>query len=152
LAHEHGVNAQSCSTIADIACKTDGFSTLCAAVQAAGLGEALTTGTFTVFAPTDDAFAALPAGTVEGLLDDIDALTNILLFHAVADKKVKSCNLRCNGMVEMANGGMSETVCKDGSKFQTGAGNSDDKMPKIATADIMACNGVVHVVNQVLLP
>jgi uncharacterized surface protein with fasciclin (FAS1) repeats len=94
----------------------------------------------------------LPDGTLESLLDDTDALTNILLFHAVADKVVKSCSLRCAASTEMANGDISETVCKEGGTFQTGAGNADGNMPKIVTKDIMACNGVVHVVSQVMLP
>ena len=61
-----------------------GFTTLVTAVQAAGLVDTLKSeGPFTVFAPTDDAFAALPAGTVEGLLNDIPALTDVLLYHVV---------------------------------------------------------------------
>ena len=70
--------------IVDIAVADGRFTTLVTAVQAAGLVDTLKSeGPFTVFAPTDDAFAALPAGTVEGLLNDIPALTDVLLYHVV---------------------------------------------------------------------
>jgi uncharacterized surface protein with fasciclin (FAS1) repeats len=141
----------SCSTIAHIACNTDGFATLCAAVQAADLGGALTNGTFTVFAPSDEAFDALPAGTLDSLLKNKAALTNVLLFHAVADKVVMSDNLRCMALTKMANGKNSRTICQGQSVNQKGAGNSREKMPKIVTPDIEACNGVV-LVSQVMLP
>jgi len=141
----------NCSTIADIACNTDGFATLCAAVKAAGLAETLSGGTFTVFAPTDNAFGNLPDGTVEALLDDIPSLTDILLFHAVAGE-VYSSDLHCQGKVEMANGKDSRTVCKGGKIYQKGSGNSNNARPEIVTADLKACNGVVHVVSEVLLP
>ena len=74
-------------TIVDIAVEDGRFTTLVAAMQAAGLVDTLSSeGPFTVFAPTDDAFAVLPAGTVEGLLADIPALTDILLYHVVSGK------------------------------------------------------------------
>ena len=73
------------NTIVDLAAADGRFTTLVAAVQAAGLVDTLAgEGPFTVFAPTDDAFAALPAGTVEGLLNDIPALTKVLLYHVVS--------------------------------------------------------------------
>lgn len=146
-------HAQQCSSIAEIACGTDGFGTLCAAVQAAGLAETLSgPGPFTVFAPTDTAFGNLPAGTVEGLLNDIPTLTSILLFHA-AGMSLFSNNLRCNSQVKMLNGGVSETVCQRvGQKFQSGPGNAGGMLPEITSANIQACNGVVHVVSEVMLP
>jgi transforming growth factor-beta-induced protein len=148
----HGADAQqSCLTIADIACHTAGFTTLCAAVTAAGLADELSTGTYTVFAPTNAAFAALPAGTLDNLLDDKAALTNILLFHAVADQELMVSNLQCGALTEMANGENSRTVCQGRAKFQKGGGNARDKMPKIRSA-VPACNGVLHIVNQVMLP
>ena len=146
------VASTNCKTIAEIACNTEGFSTLCAAVEAAGLGDALSTGTYTVFAPTDEAFAKLPDGTVEALLEDIPALTNVLLFHAVANKKVYSKDLKCTVKVQMANGKNSRTVCRGKKIYQKGAGNPRSAMPEIVSKDIKACNGVVHVVSQVMLP
>jgi len=146
---------ERCSSIADIACGTEGFGTLCAAVQAADLAGTLSgDGPFTVFAPTDEAFGNLPAGTVEALLDDIPALSNILLFHVVAGKAVYSRDLQCTALTEMANGKDSRTVCQRVARKinQKGAGNSRDKMPEIIGVDIEACNGVVHVVSEVMLP
>ena len=143
---------ESCTSIADIACSTKDFGLLCAAVKAAGLGDALSSGTYTVFAPTDKAFGNLPNGTVQALLADVPSLTNVLLFHAVADKTVYSSDLHCTETVEMANGVDSRTVCKGGKIYQKGGGNSRDAMPEIVTADIKACNGVVHVVSEVMLP
>jgi len=145
--------ADGCSSIAEIACTTDGFATLCAAVTAAGLDGALDGhDTFTVFAPTDEAFGNLPSGTVEALLDDIPALTNILLFHAVAGEEVFASDLHCTEKIEMANGKDSRTVCSGGKIFQKGAGNPRSNMPEIIATDIEACNGVVHVVSEVMLP
>lgn len=91
----------------DIACGADDFSTLCTAVQAAGLGDALSEGHWTVFAPTNEAFANL-GDTLDAVLADKALLTDILLFHAV-DDVVGSDDLVCNtgggnGLVEMANG------------------------------------------------
>jgi uncharacterized surface protein with fasciclin (FAS1) repeats len=146
------VASTNCDTIAEIACNTEGFSTLCAAVEAAGLENELSSGTWTVFAPTDEAFDYLPDGTLEDLLDDVDALTNVLLFHAVADKKVYSSDLKCTKKLLMANGKYSRTVCRSNKIYQKGAGNSRNAMPQIISKDIKACNGVVHVVNQVMLP
>jgi len=157
LASEDGVRAltgnNQCSTIAEIACNTDGFSTLCAAVMAAGLLNALNgNAKFTVFAPNDDAFAELPPGTVEALLVDTDTLTNVLLFHAVAGRKVYSGDLKCTKRIEMANGKDSRTVCRGNGVFQKGAGNPRQDMPRIISTDIEACNGLIHVVNRVMLP
>ena len=141
-----------CSTITEIACNTDGFATLCAAVQAAGLDEALGEDIFTVFAPTDDAFGNLPNGTVEALLGDIPALTNILLFHAVAKEEVFSSDLHCTELIHMANDEKSRTVCRGDKIFQKGAGNSRDAMPEIITTDLKAKNGLIHIVDEVMLP
>ena len=107
---------------------------------------------FTVFAPNDDAFGNLPDGTVEALLDDIHALTNILLFHVVAGHVLEADDLHCTDKIEMANGDDSRTVCKGHDIFQKGAGNSRSKMPEIIATDIEACNGIIHVVSEVMLP
>jgi uncharacterized surface protein with fasciclin (FAS1) repeats len=77
-------------SIAEIAVEDGRFTTLVAALDAAGLVETLSSdGAFTVFAPTDDAFAALPAGTVEGLLENIPALTDVLLYHVVSGHSIR---------------------------------------------------------------
>jgi uncharacterized surface protein with fasciclin (FAS1) repeats len=156
-AGEGGVRAltgnKKCSTIAEIACSTAGFGTLCTAVKAANLDDVLGgKDTFTVFAPTDQAFGDLPHGTLEALLNDKKALTDILLFHAVAGKKVYSKDLECTHTIEMANGKESRTVCRGKGVFQKGAGNPRKNMPRITSTDIEACNGLIHVINGVMLP
>jgi len=119
------------------------FKTLIAAVQAAGLADTLNgPGPFTVFAPTDEAFAALPAGTVEGLLADPDALAKILTYHVVAGK-VMSSDLTEGMMAKTVNGASATITLEDGAMI-------DDA--SITTADIAASNGVIHVIDAVIMP
>lgn len=103
-----------------------------------------------MFAPNNDAFEKLGA-TLADVLADKELLTNILLFHAV-EGEVLSTDLKCKGTVEMVNGADSRTVCQGDSIFQKGGGNPRDAMPEIIAVDIEACNGIVHVVDEVLLP
>ena len=133
-------------TIAEIAAETEGFSTLVAALDAVGLVDALNgEGQFTVFAPTDDAFAALPEGTVEGLLEDTDALTNVLLYHVADGKKMAS-------EVVMLDGSILETLQGQNVDINVAENSvtADDAM--IITTDIEAANGVIHVIDAVILP
>jgi transforming growth factor-beta-induced protein len=143
--------SSSCSSISKLACGTKGLETLCTAVKAAGLNGTLASGNFTVFAPNNDAFKSLPNGTLASLLKNPSALKNVLLFHVVSGKAVYSKNLVCAGLLKMANGKNSRTVCQKPKIFQKGNGNPRNKMPQIVTPDIKACNGVVHVVSQVML-
>merc|ERR1711966_352178 len=129
-------------SIVDVAVGNGSFNTLVAAVTAADLAGTLSgDGPFTVFAPTDDAFAALPEGTVEGLLEDIPSLTSILTYHAVAGK-VESGGLT-NGPVPTINGADVEINLDDGVKVNES---------NVIIADVQACNGVIHVIDSVLLP
>jgi uncharacterized surface protein with fasciclin (FAS1) repeats len=133
-----------CQGIVDIAVGNPDFSTLVAAVTAAGLVDALSgDGPLTVFAPTNDAFAALPEGTVETLLlpENIDALTGILTYHVVA-AEVLSTDL-VNGDVETLNGASVTVNLDDGVKINDS---------NVIIPDIIACNGVIHVIDAVLLP
>jgi uncharacterized surface protein with fasciclin (FAS1) repeats len=131
--------------IVQTATEAGSFKTLLTAVEAAGLVETLQgPGPFTVFAPTDAAFAALPAGTLDGLLKDPAALKKILLYHVVsgsvtADKVV---GLTTATSVE---GSPIAISVKDGSVYLNDAA-------KVVTADVMASNGVIHVIDQVILP
>ncbi|GAX24129.1 hypothetical protein FisN_9Hh382 [Fistulifera solaris] len=143
------VRAQ-CSSIAEIACSTDDFSTLCTAVTEAGLAEALSEGSWTVFAPTNEAFANL-GDTLDAVLADKDLLTDVLLFHAVSGE-VLSTDLKCTERVEMANKKDSRTVCRGDTIYQKGAGNPRSDMPAIVDVDIEACNGYIHVISEVMLP
>jgi Fasciclin domain len=125
------------------------FGTLCSLVVNADLAGVLssTDSDFTVFAPTNAAFEAISA-VVPTLTPE--QVKDILLFHVIAGKEVFAANLTCGGHVEMANGGVTVTLCQDGHFFQTGAGNT--LAPKIITADIDVCNGVIHVIDNVILP
>jgi uncharacterized surface protein with fasciclin (FAS1) repeats len=121
------------------------FGTLVAAVQAAGLVDTLKgEGPFTVFAPTDAAFAALPAGTVEELLkpENKDKLTAILTYHVVAGK-VMSGDLS-DGMTAATVNGANITIGTTGGVTVNGA--------NVTQADIEASNGVIHVIDAVILP
>ncbi|NBB82819.1 MAG: fasciclin domain-containing protein [Alphaproteobacteria bacterium] len=132
--------------IVDTAIAADDFNTLVAAVQAAGLVETLKgDGPFTVFAPTDAAFAALPEGTVETLLmpENRDQLTAILTYHVVPGEVTSD---------QLAGQTLSATTVQ-GSDLAIDA--TDGVMVNDATvvaADVMASNGVIHVIDTVLLP
>jgi uncharacterized surface protein with fasciclin (FAS1) repeats len=129
--------------IVDTAVAAGSFNTLVAAVQAAGLVETLKgEGPFTVFAPTDEAFAALPEGTVEGLLADIPALTAVLTYHVVPGA-VMSSELSEGLTVATVNGAEVTFTLEGGPKIN-GA--------NIIQADIAASNGVIHVIDAVILP
>ena len=133
------------NSIVDIAVADGRFTTLVAAVQAAGLADTLAgEGEFTVFAPTDDAFAALPEGTVEGLLNDIPALTDILLYHVVDGAVMAETVVTLDSATTLQGGDVSITVNDDGVFL-------NDDIQVIIT-DIEASNGVIHVIDGVLLP
>jgi uncharacterized surface protein with fasciclin (FAS1) repeats len=135
-------------TIVDIAVEDGRFTTLVAAVQAAGLVDTLNSeGPFTVFAPTDEAFAALPEGTVEALLADIPALTDILLYHVVAGKVMAADVVGLDGQsVETALAGKSVDIKVDMGNVYL------NETVKVIITDIEASNGVIHVIDAVLLP
>jgi uncharacterized surface protein with fasciclin (FAS1) repeats len=145
-------------TIIDAAVSTPDLSTLTAAVKAAGLVETLQgDGPFTVFAPTNAAFDALPAGTVSTLLkpENNAMLTNILTSHVVAG------NFSAADIVALveANGGKAEIATISGAKLKVMKWGDTLKIKdesgnksKVAIADIMKSNGTVHVINGVLLP
>lgn len=131
--------------IVDIAAGNDSFETLVAAVTAAGLVDTLKgEGPFTVFAPTDDAFAALPEGTVESLLlpENKDQLIAILTYHVVPGK-VMSTDLS-DDMTAATVQGDSITIDLDNGVMVNDA--------NVVTADIEASNGVIHVIDKVIMP
>lgn len=116
-------------------------------MQLAGLGDALSEGAWTVFAPTNTAFEELGQELLDTVLADKALLSDILLFHAV-DEVVKAEDLFCTGLTEMANGQDSRTVCRDGKIFQKGGSNPRNDMPEIVQTDIETCQGVIHVVGK----
>jgi uncharacterized surface protein with fasciclin (FAS1) repeats len=138
--------ADAPGTIVDVAVSAGSFKTLVAAVKAAGLVDTLSgKGPFTVFAPTDAAFAKLPAGTVDTLLkpENKEKLKAILLYHVVAGD-VKSTDLKDGESVKTV-GGKSITV-----HIANGVVTINDAT--VVKADIPASNGTIHVIDTVLLP
>lgn len=131
--------------IVETATEAGSFKTLLAAVKAAGLVETLQgNGPFTVFAPTDAAFAALPAGTLDGLLKDPAALKKILLYHVVSGSVTADQVVGLSSATSVEGSPIAISV-KDGTVYLNGSA-------KVVTADVMASNGVIHVIDTVLLP
>ena len=133
-------------TIVEVAVANGNFTTLVAAVKAAGLVETLSgKGPFTVFAPTDAAFRKLPAGTVDGLLADKPALTGVLTFHVIAGVVKAGDIVKAKSLqATTVNGQTLDVRVRDGKVYVNGA--------QVITADVPASNGVIHVIDAVLLP
>jgi uncharacterized surface protein with fasciclin (FAS1) repeats len=131
--------------ILEAAKKAEKFTTLIAAINAADLNETLTKGSFTVFAPTDDAFKNLPAGTLEMLLkpENKEKLVQILKYHVI------SGSVKSPDVIKVDN---IETV--EGSKIQIMRRNNDVLIndAKIVMVDIYTKNGIIHVIDKVLMP
>jgi len=129
--------------IVDIAVSAGPFQTLVAAVQAANLVDALKSpGPFTVFAPNDDAFAALPPGTITTLLQNIPQLTRILKYHVVAGRYT-TADLHTGMRLQSLEGSLIP-IYLEGGEFEV-------KNATVLAADIAADNGVIHVLNRVIL-
>lgn len=130
--------------IVETAVSAGSFTTLVTAVEAAGLVETLKgTGPFTVFAPTDDAFAKLPAGSVEGLLKDKDKLASVLTYHVVAGKVMAK---------DVA--GLTEATSVQGGSLPINATNGTVTVAgaTVTKTDVEASNGVIHIIDSVMLP
>ncbi len=120
------------------------FGTLVAAIEAADLAETLSTGgPFTVFAPTDEAFAALPEGAVEGLLDDPEALQEVLTYHVVPGEITSDQLAGARLDVATVQGSEVHIDARDGVRVNDAT---------VTQADIAAANGVIHVIDTVLMP
>ena len=141
--HSHASEA-SARDIVGVASSAGSFDTLVAAVTAAGLVETLQSeGPFTVFAPTDDAFAKLPAGTVESLLADPDKLKQILLYHVVPGKVTAADVVK-----------LSKATTAQGSDVDIAVNGSSVMVnnASVVKTDVMASNGVIHVIDTVIIP
>ena len=145
--------AASANNIVEIAVGDERFSTLVAAVTAAGLADTLAgPGPFTVYAPVNDAFAALPEGTVETLLqpENKDQLTNVLLYH-VDDRNLPAAGIPM-GSNYFKPVLASERLCITKSSAGVTIADGTGEMANVIIADIQADNGVIHVIDKVLLP
>lgn len=134
--------------IVDTAAGNTDFSTLVAAVKAAGLVDTLKSpGPFTVFAPTNEAFAKLPAGTVENLLkpENKDQLVKVLTYHVVAGRVPASEVVKLNGQNVPTVQGATAPIAINGSSVKVGNAN-------VIATDVEATNGIIHVIDTVLLP
>jgi transforming growth factor-beta-induced protein len=131
--------------IVEVATEAGSFNTLLTAATAAGLVETLSgEGPFTVFAPTDEAFAALPEGTLDSLLADPEALKQILLYHVVPGE------VTADQVV-----GLTEATSVEGSPIKISVADGVvtlNDAAKVVTTDVMASNGVIHVIDAVILP
>jgi uncharacterized surface protein with fasciclin (FAS1) repeats len=136
----------STKNIVQVATEAGSFTTLLAAVQAAGLAETLQgAGPFTLFAPSDAAFAKLPAGTLDGLLANKDELASILTYHVVSGRVSAADLMKTNGATPATVNGQTLDVVVAGGKVTVNDAN-------VVTADVAASNGVIHIVDAVLLP
>ena len=138
--------AQEDLDIVDVAAGAGVFNTLVAAVQAAELVDVLKSdGPFTVFAPTDDAFAALPEGTVESLLlpENKDLLTSILLYHVVSGSVLAADVIQLDSAVTVNGASVSINVSDDGVTVDNA---------NVTQTDVAASNGVIHIIDAVILP
>lgn len=145
--HEHATKASAnkdLSSIIETAKSAGSFKTLLAAVEAADLAGALSgEGPFTVFAPTDEAFAALPEGTIDSLLKDKKKLASILTYHFL-EGAVKAESIVGIDKAETLNGQSVMVKVSDGNVMIDQA--------KVVTTDIVCSNGVIHVIDAVMLP
>ncbi|HAX72834.1 MAG TPA: fasciclin [Firmicutes bacterium] len=149
LGNEVDVNVHDeVKNIVEVAIEDGRFNTLVAALKATGLDETLKgDGPYTVFAPTDEAFSKLPAGTVEELLkpENKDKLTNILLYHVLPTKVLSPDVVRLeNKEIKMLNGKTAKVTIVKKEVFIDGA--------KVIAADIITSNGIIHVIDTVMLP
>ncbi|MEM9774313.1 MAG: fasciclin domain-containing protein [Chloroflexota bacterium] len=146
MEEEGAMMEEPTQTIAEIAVEAGIFNTLVAALDAAGLVNTFAgEGDFTVFAPTDDAFAALPEGTVETLLEDPEgALTNILLYHVVEGSVLAETVVTLDSATTLLGQDVTISVTDDGVFL--------NDTVQVVTTDIKATNGVIHVIDAVLIP
>jgi uncharacterized surface protein with fasciclin (FAS1) repeats len=136
--------AASAADIVDTAVTAGNFTTLVAAVKAAGLVDTLKgAGPFTVFAPTDEAFAKLPSGTLDSLLKDPEKLRSILLYHVVSGKVLAAQVTKMKTAKTLE--GSPVTIHVSGSNVMVNNAN-------VSKTDIVCDNGVIHVIDTVLIP
>lgn len=136
-------------------CNDPGYTSLCAAIDKAGLGETLPTGSWTLFAPNDAAFAefldefGLTFDTVP-----VDFLTELLLMHVVeTEYTLTDLANSCSDLLEMASGEETRTRCDDTDNiYQKGAGNTREESPMVIVANVKTCNGIVHAIDEVIAP
>lgn len=146
-----------CRTIAEVVCSTPEFEALCSLVNAADLYEILNSSTLTLFAPTGEAFDNLPDELINAALSDINLLTFVLSGHAVSNQEILTSDLSCeNGPIDsliMANDEVTTVRCDEKITFVVGGGNvNPSSFPQVIGPNGAACNGIIHAINEVILP
>jgi len=130
--------------VVDTAINAGTFATLVTALNAAGLAEGLKEeGPFAVFAPTDEAFSKLPSGTVEALLENIPDLIKVLTYHVIPNQKITAAEIGKTDSVTTSEGSTLKINTTDGVKINDA---------KVVTPDVEADNGVIHIIDTVLIP
>lgn len=146
---------ESCKTIDQLICELPDYSILCNGLKRTGIKRTLSTGTWTIFAPKNEAFLKLPPDDVEFLGNDVVALTDLLIFHLVAQEILFKDDLPCEAgknLITMANGKDTRTLCQDSiPTYQKGKFNPDSDLPVFVSFDTVACNGVVHGLDSMLI-
>ena len=139
-------SAQPAGDIVEVATSNGSFSTLLKAAEAAGLVETLKgAGPYTIFAPTDEAFAKLPAGTVDALLADKERLAAVLTYHVIPGRVLASDVIQAGSVKPATVQGQTLDI-----RVMDGAVHVDEAT--VTTADVVASNGVIHVIDTVVLP
>jgi uncharacterized surface protein with fasciclin (FAS1) repeats len=143
---------EQCESIAQVVCTLPEFEILCALVRDVDLVGILSSfDEVTVFAPTNQAFESLPMEFADAVINDPELLRTVLLTH-VYPGKLFSTSLECDMEISMASGQETTTVCMGDMIFQAGAGNPSGALPEIILFDGVACNGVIHAIDLVILP
>lgn len=147
--------------VADLVCSDDAFSLFCKLLEMTGFDQVLDDPsiTATIFAPNDEAFETDDLETMETIFSSDENIEWVLLYHTILDQVMSSTELDCGVRVLMANERDTRTICSvlDNTIYQKGAGNDNSnqdnsRLPEIIDFNIDACNGIVHVVNKLILP
>ncbi len=143
-------DTSTCTTVTTYICSNSVTSTYCGLLRQYGLEDDLEeAGMLTLFVPYNTAFRFLDFEFEKDL--DFDTARDILIFHAAVDAVPRS-DLECGGFLTMVNSRETRTYCREDDTYQKGGGNNIEAMPKLLVKDIPVCNGVIHIVDRVLLP
>lgn len=143
-------NNPSHISTAELVCRVSSLSTLCTSITQAGLQPNLTDGNWTLFAPTNTAFFKI-GDRLSAIFNNTDELTDLILYHAF-DGLLYVDDLLCASTLQMANGQTSSTECQEDRTYQMGEGNSVNAAPQIVASNINTCNGILHIIDEVMLP
>jgi transforming growth factor-beta-induced protein len=138
----------------DVVCEQPGYSMFCEMLNTVGFMDVLSSGLYTIFAPTNEAFENALAGLGQFVdFTDRGLITSVVLQHLISGSAIYAKDLECDKQVEMANGDTNAITCEDDKFFIGGPGNTDSSsLPQIVEADAVGCNFVIHYIDEVILP